>query len=68
MLFTFCCYLCPLSSVPCKGKEAKRERDSITPRTGLGCNLRGIQELGVVNVLASFKRMHRGFLKDADSS
>lgn len=56
MLFTLCCYLCrylcPPSSVPCKGNKAERESDSITPRAGLGNNIRVIQELGVGNVSA----------------
>lgn len=51
MLFTLCSYLRPPSSVPCNGNKAKRESDSITPRTGLGNNIRVIQELGIVQEL-----------------
>lgn len=50
MLFTLCCYLCPPSSVPCKGNKAKRKSDSITPRTGLSNNIRVIQEFGIIKV------------------
>jgi len=60
------CYLLSVaissfSSVPCKGNEAKREHDGITPRTELGDNISRIQEHRIVNVSAGKKEIKNAF-------